>query len=171
MIIDSDLAAALADTDQPRRYLDALTECYRAAVGFDLLTLLVFDRARRLAHRVHTTDPHHYPTSDAKPVSDTDWVDRVLDRGEVFVANHHQEFRPHYVDWEKLRDLGMDSAINYPVVVGGAVLGTVNLIAGADFYTPARVAAGRALAPLAAIAFLLLDRAAAVAGSGGGAAA
>ena len=158
MTTNRDFTAALAASDQPGRYLDALAACYRAEAGFAMLTLLVFDRARRLARRVYTTDPLNYPTGTDKQVAASDWVDRVLDRAEVFVANHHQEFRPHYVDWEKLRDLGMESAVNYPVVVGGAVLGTVNLTAGPAFYTPPRVAAGLALTPLAALSFLLLER-------------
>ncbi len=158
MMTDARLAQALAAAGQPRPFLDTLAEAYRERSGWTMLTLLVFDRAERLAHRVYTTDPVNYPTSAAKPVAVSDWVERVLDRGETFVANTHEEFRPHYVDWEKLRDLGIGSAVNYPVMVNGAVLGTVNLTAGPGFYTPPRVAAGHALTPYAALGFLLIAR-------------
>ncbi len=158
MSTDPHLAAALAAPGQPAAYLDALAELYRRRAGWRMLTLLVFDRQARLAHRIYTTDPVHYPTSAAKPVAASDWVDRVLDRGETFVANAHEEFRPHYVDWEKLRDLGIGSAVNYPVMVGGTVIGTVNLTAEPGFYSADRVAAGQTLTVCAALGFLLLER-------------
>lgn len=158
------LAELLAAAAQPATYLEGLAEAYRQQVGWTMLTLMVFDQKRRMGRRVFTTDPVNYPTSAEKPMADSDWGERVLKRREIFVANRHEEFKPHFVDWDKLVGLGMESAVNYPVTVAGEVIGTVNLTAPAGFYTPARVDAGRALAPLAALGFLLIDRC--VAGGG-----
>ncbi len=152
------LAERLADKHQPAAYLDALAEAYRERAGWTMLTLLVFDEKRRVGRRVYTTDAINYPTSSEKPMADSDWGERVLKRREIFVANRHEEFKPHFIDWEKLVGMGMESAVNYPVVVGGAVIGTVNLTAGPNFYTTARVEAGKALTPLAALGFLLIER-------------
>lgn len=156
--IESRLADLLAAGGQPGTFLDGLAELYRERVGWMLLTLLVFDVRNRLGRRIYTTDPVNYPTSQAKPMMESDWSERVLTRGETFVANTCEEFRPHFVDWEKLRGLGMESAVNYPIIVDRVALGTVNLTAQRGFYTPERVAAGRALSPLAALGFLLIER-------------
>jgi len=153
-----DLAVRLAAKGQPDTYLVGLAEAYRALVGWTMLTLLVFDERRKVGRRVFSTDPVNYPTSSEKAMAESDWGDRVLKRREVFVANRPEEFKPHFVDWEKLVGMGMLSALNYPIVVDDTVLGTVNLTAGANFYTPERVEAGRRLDPFAALGFLLIQR-------------
>ncbi len=156
---DGQFAERLAMGGQPQAYLDWLATLYKRRVGWKMLTLMTFDPKRRLARRVYTTDEENYPVSADKPMTDSDWGDLVLKGREVFVARRHEEFKPHFVDWEKLRALGMEAAVNFPIVLDDAVLGTVNLTAGRGFYTAARVAAGKRLAPFAALGFLLIERA------------
>jgi GAF domain-containing protein len=157
MPIENDPLAYLHAGHQPTAYLNELAALYRAQAGWQMLTLMTFDRKQMLASRIYSSDPALYPVGGLKPIPPSGWVEQVLQHGEIFVANDAQAFRPHYVDWEKLRDLGMESAVNFPATVNGDVIGTVNLTAGAGFYTPARVAAGAALAPLAAVGFLLCE--------------
>jgi hypothetical protein len=156
---ETELAAVLAAPGQPALFLDGLAALYKARVGWDMLTMMVFDLKRRVGRRVYTTDAENYPVGAEKPMADSDWSERVLKRHEIFVANRHEDFKAHFVDWEKLRTMGIESVVNYPIVVDGAALGTVNLTAGAGFYSPDRVGAGNALIPLAALAFLLHARA------------
>jgi hypothetical protein len=158
--IEPDLSGLLAAKGQPNAYLEGLAEAYRATAGWSMLTLLVFDEKRRVGRRIFTTDPVNYPVSSEKAMAESDWGDRVLKRHEVFVANRPEDFKPHYIDWEKLVGMGLLSALNYPIVVDSAVLGTVNLMAGSNYYSPPRVEAGRRLAPLAALGFLLIERSA-----------
>lgn len=155
---ETGLADLLAAPGQPSIYLDGLAETYKTQVGWDMMTLLVFDLKRRVGRRIYTTDAVNYPVSTEKPMLDSDWTERVLKRHEIFIANRYEEFRPHFVDWEKLRGMGMELAINYPIVVDGEALGTVNLTAARGFYSPDRVDAGKSLSPLAALGFFLLAR-------------
>jgi hypothetical protein len=155
---ESGLADLLTAPGQPLVFLDGLAALYKARVGWDMLTMLVFDLKRRVGRRVYTTDAVNYPVSVDKPMAKSDWSERVLGRHEIFVANRHEEFKAHFVDWEKLRALGMESAVNYPIVVDGAVLGTINLTAGVGFFSADRVEAGKELRPFAALGFLLLAR-------------
>ncbi len=158
---DVEIAASLAKKGQPGPFLDALAELYRERVGWKMLTLMTFDLSRGMAQRIYTTDQKNYPTSAEKPMTESNWADMVLKRGEVFVANTYEEFKPHYIDWEKLRGLGLESALNFPAMVNGETLGTVNLTAGPGFYTKERIEAGKGLAPLAVLGFLLIGRVAA----------
>lgn len=158
---DVEIAALLAKKGQPGPFLRGLAELYRERVGWKMLTLMTFDVTRGMARRIFTTDEKNYPTSAEKPMADSDWGEMVLKRGEIFVANRYEEFKPHYVDWEKLRGLGLESAVNFPAIVDGETLGTVNLTAGPGFYTKDRIEAGRGLAPLAVLGFLLISRTAA----------
>ncbi len=155
MTNETDPLGSLHADHQPVAYLDKLAALYRAQAGWKMMTLMTFDRATMLASRVYTSDPVQYPAGGVKPILPSGWVEQVLQRGEIFVANDAETFRPHYIDWEKLQGLGLESAVNFPAIVNGKVIGTVNLTAEAGFYSPARIAAGIALAPLASVGFLL----------------
>ncbi len=156
MPLEASLIERLGAPGQPASYLDGLVELYQRDVGWKMLTLMTFDDVGAVASRVYTTDPANYPVSGRKAMTGNGWTEQVLHRQEVFVANTHEEFRPHYTDWEKLRDLGYGAAVNFPVVVDGHTVGTVNLVAEAGFYAPQRVQAGVKLTPMAAVGFLLL---------------
>lgn len=152
------ISEALRQPNQPEPVLDVLQSLYQERVGFKMLTIIKANLAQRVGRRIFTTNPHTHPVGRDKPITDSNWADHVLIGQELFVANSVEEFRPHYTDWEMLQAMGIGSAINYPVVVDGITVGTVNLTAEPDFYTPERVAAGKALSGLAAIAFLLLQQ-------------
>lgn len=151
------VAGALRGSGQPDAVFAVLERLYRQRVGFKMLTFMTTDREARIGRRVFTTSPETHPVGADKPVTESDWIEMVLDRQEIFVANSVEDFRPHYVDWEFLREMGIGSAINYPIVVNGTTIGAVNLTAEPGYYTPERVAAGEPLSGLSALAFLLLD--------------
>ena len=60
-----------------------------------------------------------------------------------------------FPDHELIASLGCQSVINVPVVIYGAVYGTINCLDVAGYYTPDRVAASEALKLPGAAAFLL----------------
>jgi hypothetical protein len=64
--------------------------------------------------------------------------------------------RPDFPDLDLIMSLGCGSAINLPVVAGGEMLGSVNLLHAEGWYTPERVAAATALTIPAIACFLIL---------------
>ncbi|WP_151720247.1 M24 family metallopeptidase [Gemmobacter serpentinus] len=114
-------------------------------IGARLFTLSVQDAAAGLARRAYTSDPVHYPTSVPKPIQHDDWSRRVLVAGETFVANTTAEFAPYFFDHALINSLGLQAAVNVPVIVDGAVLGTVNVLDVEGHFTPERVATLQAL--------------------------
>lgn len=153
----AEVAGAIREFDQPDTLFAVLEDLYRQRVGFKMLTFMTTDRVARIGRRVFTTSPETHPVGANKPVTESDWVEMVLDKQQIFVANCVEDFRPHYVDWEFLREMGIGSAINYPIVVNGSTIGAVNLTAEPGYYTQERVASGEPLSGLSALAFLLLD--------------
>lgn len=109
--------------------------------GARLFTVTVQDRAAGLARRAYTSHPVEYPTSVAKPLTDDPWSKMVLGQGQTFVANSTPEFAIYFFDHALINALGCQAAINIPLVVQGAVLGTVNILDVAGHFTPSRVAA------------------------------
>ena len=133
----------------------ALEELCARLVGFKVLTLMAVDHENRLARRVQTSAPEAYPLSGAKPLEFNDWSAAVLDRHETWVMNSIEHIAEVFPDHALIASLGCESSMNLPIVVGGRVLGTINFLHEAGYYTPGRMAAARALQLPGAVAFLL----------------
>jgi hypothetical protein len=147
--------ATLAGPDQPRAAFAALEEIAVATVGTLLFTAMTFDMVRLKALRIYSGNETAYPTGGWKDVTPGLWVETVLEGKRPFSALTIEEIAVVFPDFELIRSLGCESAMNLPVVVGGQVIGTVNLLHEQGYYTVERVAQAMAeLLPFATIAFL-----------------
>ncbi len=115
------------------------------ALGTRLFTVTTVDETAGLARRLYTSHPVEYPVSGTKPLEKDGWYDATVAGRQTFVANTPPEFAKYFFDHELIVSLGLGSCINVPVVDGGQVVGTVNLLAEAGHFTPARLAAYEAL--------------------------
>lgn len=155
----TEIATVAAQAGQPDTAMAALADAYQEAVGYRMLTVLLYDRAIGQGRRIYSSSPATHPTGSYKDIPKTDWVDQVLTRREIFVAHTVAAFRPHYSDWQKLEDMGLLSGVNFPILIDGETIGSVNLTAGEEgYYDAARVAAAAPLQGLAALALLLQER-------------
>jgi hypothetical protein len=117
-----------------------------AALGTRLFTITALDTQAGNFRRIYTSHPAEYPTSGTKPMTADGWHDHCITGRQTFVANTPPEFARYFFDHELITSLGLGSCINIPVHDGaGPVLGTVNLLAEAQHFTPARLAAYVAL--------------------------
>lgn len=117
-----------------------------AALGTRLFTVTVQDEAQGLARRAYTSHPVEYPVSGTKPLTRDGWYDHCIGGQQTFVANTTPEFAKYFFDHALITSLGLGSCINIPVVSAGHVLGTVNLLAEEQHFTPDRLAAYEELA-------------------------
>jgi GAF domain-containing protein len=116
-----------------------------AALGTRLFTVSTLDVAAGLARRAYTSHPIEYPVSGTKPLTRDGWYDFCITGQQSFVANTAPEFAKYFFDHALITSLGLGSCINVPVVDGGQVLGTVNLLAKEQHFTPERLNAYHAL--------------------------
>lgn len=152
---DPIVAALAAPGDQPMATLDAVGRLAEAVTGARLVTLMTRDPADGSAERIWTNMPGPYPVSGRKPMNPTHWSDIVIARRETFVANTIDEVASVFPDWPLIQSLGCESVMNLPVVVEGEVLGTINCLDAAGYWTPERLEAARALLLPGAVAYLL----------------
>jgi GAF domain-containing protein len=124
-------------------YTDLHARC--AALGTRLFTVTRLDEEKALFARVFTSHPVEYPVSGTKPMEKDGWYDTTIAGRRTFVANTPPEFAKYFFDHELIVSLGLGSCINVPVVDGGRVLGTVNILAEAGHFTPDKLAAYEAL--------------------------
>jgi GAF domain-containing protein len=155
VIDDTAFLSALAQEDQPQAAYAALEALTRDLVGVKLFTIMTSDTTTRVAERVYSNMPDHYPVSGTKPYNETHWSDITLTQQKTFVANTIEEIAEVFSDHELIDQLGCQSVINVPIVVGGTVIGTINCLHEAGFYTPERVAAAEALKLPGAVCMLL----------------
>lgn len=156
---DLNHAMALARGPRPAQAVFAYLHAGLAAAPGSLLTTAsVFDLAAMRSRRVWTDDAAAYPVGNFKTVQKNRWFDTVIDGKAVFASTTIEEIATVFFDWDKIRALGFESNLNLPAIVGGEVIGTVNLLHRKGHYTPDRVAQAAAWQGVATLAFLLLWR-------------
>jgi GAF domain-containing protein len=146
----------LARTAPAHDLFAALVGLIDSDVGAIISTASVFDEATGMARRVFTNVPDAYPLSGLKPVVPNRWTEIVLDGRQTFVANRIEDIAEVFPDHALIASLGCGSVVNMPVLLAGRVLGTVNVLHEAGYYTAPRVAALQALTPQATAAFAAL---------------
>jgi hypothetical protein len=130
-----------------------------ATIGTKLLTASVFDIDKAQSRRVYSENLAAYPLAGIKPIEDNAWSEIVLRQHRVFSTLRIEDIAEVFFDWQLIQSLGCESNANIPVVVNGQVIGTLNLLHEAGYYTPERLVAAAALLPYATIAFQFLARA------------
>jgi len=140
---------------QPEAAFNALWQLTRGIVGVKLFTVMAHDGKKGVASRIFSNMPDAYPVSGTKPANATDWSRQVIERKQTFVANDIEGIRAVFDDHELIRSLGCESVINVPIVLGGEVLGTINCLHEAGFYTSDKVKAAEALKLPGAVCLLL----------------
>jgi hypothetical protein len=128
---------------------DKLRELVVALVGCGLMTASVFDRTAGCSRRVYSENPEAYPVGGFKPIEANRWTKTVLDEKQVFASRSIEEIAEVFFDWQFIRSLGFESNANLPVIVGGQVIGTLNLLEKSGFCTRARLARAEELMPYA----------------------
>lgn len=150
--------AAVAEPDQPRAAFAVIEKIAKEQVGTKLFTAMTYDAAAGQARRSYSDNETAYPTGGFKPMSIGKWSETVIERKQPYASLTIAQIAEVFADWPLIQSLGCESGCNIPVVVAGEVIGTLNLLDVAGYYTGERVAAAMKLAPYAAIAFMAADK-------------
>jgi hypothetical protein len=103
-------------------------------VGHKLFTLLYVAPNGKRVKRLYTNMPKEYPVGGYKEVKDTPWHRRVVEEKRAWVGYDAKDIEWAFFDHELIKSLGCESAMNVPVVYGGRLLGTMNLLDAAGHY-------------------------------------
>lgn len=150
------VAAALAQPGQPAPLWAALDRALGAVIGHRLFTVLRFHSDSRESERCYTNQPAAYPVGGRKPFTESAWSRQVFDQRRPYIGRSAEDIRAVFFDHALIASLGCDSVLNLPVVHGGRVLGTLNLLHEADWYREEDIASGLLFAALAVPGYLAL---------------
>ena len=131
--------ADIAEAKGADAAFSALQALVQATVGAKLFTYMSVDMEAEVARRAYTSDPKSYPTSGTKPIRYDSWFDIVHKERRYFVANTIADIAKVFSDHELIDSLGCQSVVNMPVVLGGELVGTMNMLDVEGYYTPERV--------------------------------
>lgn len=134
----------------------ALHRLAETTVGVKLFTMTADNPKGGYVRRVYSSDEAAYPVLGTKPIVFDDTYRKMTEERFVYVANSVEAMRADFPDLDLIVSLGCGSAINMPIVAGGEMLGSVNLLHEEGWYTPERVEAAKALTVPAAACFLIL---------------
>jgi hypothetical protein len=119
---------AWAAPQQPTAVLEAAGKAFSEAVGHRLYTVTRMLAGGREVERIHSTNKDVYPVGGRKPVLPNAYTQRVRGEMKPFLAKTPAGFAPLFPDHETITSLGLGCVMNLPIIFGGAVLGTVNLL-------------------------------------------
>lgn len=148
------LATALAQAKEPADVYRAVEQLVARGPGAKLFTLLVLTKDGQEVQRVYSNNEKAYPLAGLKRMGPTPWGDLVLTRRQTFLGHTAEDIRWAFPDHELIASLGLESAVNIPIVAMGRVLGTLNALDVAGHYSESDVQFMHAISPVLAVPFL-----------------
>ena len=154
-MIDAILAAH-ADRDQPDATFRAIDAALANDPGHILFTVLVHHPALKQSERCYTNMPDAYPIGGRKPVTDSPWMQRVIDGGQPYIGRSRHDIEQNFFDHALIVSLCCESILNLPVRWRDQTMGTLNLCHRAGFYGEHQLPRLRLIAQLALPALLMI---------------
>jgi len=133
--------------DEPYRAVEQLAQ---RLFGHRLFTVMRHIERSAEVERVYSNNVKAYPVGGRKQKMGTPWGEKVLDRGEVFIAADRAELRQAFADHELIFSLGITSIMNVPITYDGRTLATLNISGEAGQYADVDIPTAQALAALLA---------------------
>jgi GAF domain-containing protein len=127
-------SAAVARTADRSAIMALAEEAFRQEFGHRLFTLLKIDHEAGLMRRLYSSNTTTNPLGGTKPIEASDWARRVLIEGRPFIGRDRDDLRRVFSDHEALFGIGCESVLNTPVLAGGCVIGSINILDGRDHY-------------------------------------
>ncbi|HTW53046.1 MAG TPA: GAF domain-containing protein [Stellaceae bacterium] len=144
----AEVAQVTANVAEPDAVFRSVEELAAQVIGFRLFTVMRLHTETQEVERLYSSLPDAYSVSGRKPKLGTPWGARVLDDGEIFIANSPDEVRAAFTDHELIFSLGIGAIMNVPVRFRGRSLGTMNICSDAGWFADSDHATGRLLASL-----------------------
>lgn len=143
----SDLTAARGIFAQAIAAATTADAAYAALHGFvaalapaRLFTITLTDMAAGVARRAFSSDAVAYPVSGTKPINHDGWFNVIHIERRIYVENDLARDLEHFSDYDLIKSLGCEAAMNVPVILADDLVGTVNILDAKDSYDEAVVA-------------------------------
>lgn len=154
------VADASAKGDRADDILKALDPALDAVFGHRLYTALLYHGPEIGVERYYSNQPETYLVGGRKPPNNLPWTQQLLVEGRPYIGYNATDIREVFFDHEIIFSLGCEAILNIPVAHKGKVLGTLNILHKAGWYSEADIPTAIVFAALAVPAFIELSEAA-----------
>ena len=118
-------------------------------------TLLAVSADQTAARRIGSSNEKMFPRDAGEPLDPADpWCHKILVEKQPVLANDKAALALYITEASAIEAAGFGASGSFPIVIGGRVAGTINMLAPEGHFTAARVATIEALLPFAALIFL-----------------
>ena len=100
--------------------------------------------------RLYSSAGNDFPVQGRKRKTLTPWTETLFVKGEVYVAEGSAALEQTFDDYAQMRPLGLNAAVNVPLLMGRVCYATFNVFGMRGGWQPAEVLALRLLALAAA---------------------
>ncbi len=140
-------ARAAARPGQPQVLFKAVSRSLQKLIGAKLFTILrvLPDES---VQRVFTNNPKAYPVGGRKPKNVTPWSIAVIEKKRHYFGPTFKHVKAVFFDHELIRSLGCESVINVLVIHDGKIVGTINMLDQARWFTREDLKTAEAFAAL-----------------------
>lgn len=100
--------------------------------------------------RFYSSSADRFPVQGRKRKSLTPWTEALFVRRRIVVSEGAEALARHFDDYERMRPLGLQRALNVPLLAGGLTYATFNVFGTPAYWQEDEIVAMRVLALLAA---------------------
>lgn len=137
----------------PQATIAVMNALFCAIDGVRTVTWLATAPDHTVTHRIGTSDAQGFPIGGFDPIDDSAWNRRIFGDKQPVIGDDVAGMAEFIPETDQLVAMGYGATGCFPIVIDGAVRGTVNFLGDAGLFTPATLARITALLPLAALVF------------------
>lgn len=145
------VSAALAAG--PQQLISLINDKFLALKGVRNVTWLAVAPDNSVTHRIGTSDAVGFPIGGFDPIDNGPWCQRIFGEKRAVIGNDPAGMAEFIPETDDLVAAGYGATMCTPIVIGGKVAGTVNMLGDEGFLTDELIAGVAALLPVAALIF------------------
>jgi hypothetical protein len=139
---------ALSMKGDRKKVYKAVEKLAKETCGWTMFTVLKYVEKDKEVERTYTSNPRKYPVGGRKPIDPKSHNQKILEKGQVFVAPNKKAIVRAYFDHALIFSLGITAILNAPITANGRRLGTLALSGLQGMYGRKQVERAKVLAGL-----------------------
>jgi len=147
-VMDVTNVMTLSMKGDKKKVYKAVEKLAKETCDFTMFTVLKYVEKDKEVARTYSSNPRKYPVGGRKPIDPASHNQKILEKGNVFIAPNKAEIKRTYFDYELIYSLGITAILNAPITANGKRLGTLALSGVQGMYGKKEVERSKVLAGL-----------------------
>lgn len=138
--------------------MDALIHLFSKLPGVMDATMLAVSADQTMVRRIGTSNEKMFPRNGGEGLNSADpWCQQIMVKKLPVLANDKAGLVHYLTEAAAIEAAGYGASGSFPIIIGGRVAGTINMLAPEGHFTKAALATVESLLPIAALIFLFSE--------------